>query len=82
MMPLHFKGELLAGMAQSAQRTEHAAESAEFLERIVKTMPGTAYAAAAEKWMASPEAASRTKVTCQSCHEPGRLAARTSALAK
>jgi len=79
--PLHIKGELLAGMAQSAQRTGHPAESAEFVSRIVNTMPKTPYASMAQKWMDNPETASRTKLTCMSCHEPGRLAARTSALA-
>ena len=79
--PLHLKGELLAGMAQSAQRTGHAVEGAQFLERIVKTMPGTAYASMAQKWIDAPEVAATTKLTCQSCHDAGRLAARTAAFA-
>jgi hypothetical protein len=81
-LPLHVKGELLAGMAQSAQRTGHAVEFAEFLERIVKTMPGTPYASVAQKWTENPSVVSTTKVTCMTCHEAGKLAARTAALAK
>jgi tetratricopeptide (TPR) repeat protein len=79
-MPVHLKGELLAGMAQSAQRTGHQEEAAQFLDRIVKTMPETPYASMAQKWIDKPEIAATTKVTCQTCHEPGRLAARTAAL--
>jgi hypothetical protein len=78
--PLHLKGELLGGLAQAAQRTGRKEEAAQLLDRIVKTMPGTAYATMAQKWIDNPEVAAKTKVTCQSCHEPGRLEARKAAL--
>jgi hypothetical protein len=79
-MPLHLKGELLAGMAQTAQRTGHAAEAAQFVDRILTTMPNTAYAQVAQKWKDSPEAATKASLLCHSCHEPGRLEARKATL--
>jgi hypothetical protein len=81
-LPLHFQGELLAGMAESAQRSGHVAESAAFLKRILATLPGTPYAAMAKRWIESPEIAARTKLTCQTCHDAGRLKARQAALAQ
>jgi hypothetical protein len=79
-LPLHLKGELLAGVAQTAQRTGHSEEAAQFTRRIVETMPGTAYATAARRWVEKPETMSRGSIACQTCHEAGRLAARTAAL--
>src|SRR5262249_4005227 len=43
-LALHSKGELLAGLAQAAQRSAHRDESAQVLEKIITTMPGTTYA--------------------------------------
>lgn len=43
-LPLHMKGELLAGIAQSALRSGRKDEAAQFLGRIVTLMPGTPYA--------------------------------------
>ena len=80
-MPLHMKGELLGGMAQTAQRTGRAEEASQFVERILTSMPGTAYAAVAQKWKDSPEAAAKTSLICHSCHEAGRLEARKATLA-
>jgi hypothetical protein len=74
-LPLHHKGELLAGMAQSAQRSGHFAESTQFLDKILTTMPGTPYAAAAKKWVDSPDLIAKTNLTCKSCHDAGRLEA-------
>jgi tetratricopeptide (TPR) repeat protein len=80
-LPVHFRGELLAGVAQAAQRTGRAAKAANFLERIIKTLPGTPYATAAKKWIDSPGQVGETKLVCQTCHEAGRLEARKLALA-
>jgi hypothetical protein len=79
-LPLHFRGELLAGMAQSAQRSNHAAESAQFLEKILTTMPGTPYATMAKKWIDFPESSAKTSLTCKTCHDAGRLEARKASL--
>jgi hypothetical protein len=80
-MPLHLKGELLAGLAMSAQRTGRSDEAGSYLTKIVEGMPGTAYATAAKRWIEQPGMRDKSSVACQTCHEPGRLAARTTALA-
>lgn len=80
-MPLHLKGELLAGLALTAQRTGHAEEAAALLTRIVEGMPGTVYATSAKRWIERPETREKSSLACQTCHDPGRLAARQTALA-
>lgn len=80
-LPLHLKGELLGGMAQSAQRSNHTAEASQFLRKIVTMMPGTSYAALAKTCLESPLSAARINLTCHSCHEEGRLEARAAELA-
>lgn len=42
-MPVHFQGELLAGMAQSAQRTGRTDEAAQFVDRILTLMADTPF---------------------------------------
>jgi hypothetical protein len=81
-MPLHFKGEVLAGMAQSAQRTGRTAEAAEFLDKMLVLLAGTPYEPTAKKWKEDPASASTTSLVCQNCHAPGRLSARLAALNK
>jgi hypothetical protein len=81
-MPLHFKGELLAGLAQSAYRTNRTEEGAQYIEKMIALLPGTAYEARARRVKENPELASKVALGCQSCHEPGRLDARRAALAK
>jgi tetratricopeptide (TPR) repeat protein len=81
-LPSHIKGELLGGLAESSQRTGHTEEAAKYLDQIIAQMPGSAYATRAEAWKKDPSLASHDHVTCQSCHEPGRLVAARAALAK
>ena len=79
-LPLHIRGELLAGLAQSAQRTGRSQEAAQFIEKIQTLLPDTPYANVAQQWKESPESATNTSITCRTCHESGRLAARLAAL--
>ena len=81
-LPVHIRGELLAGLAQSAQRTGHADESRRYVDEILRVLPGTPYEARAKKWKETPTLADRTSLGCQTCHDPGRLAARQAALSK
>ena len=81
-LPVHHKGEVLSGMAQSAQRTGRAEESARFVDRILTMMPGTTYEKAAKQWKADPASAAKTNITCKNCHAPGRLATRLATLNK
>jgi tetratricopeptide (TPR) repeat protein len=73
-LPLHIKGELLAGVAETEFRAGDRARATAALEQILKDMPGTPYANAAASWLSAPEKVTKdTKLVCQSCHEPGRL---------
>ena len=79
--PVHFRGEVLAGMAQSAQRTGRAEEAAQFVDKLL-AMPGTPYEKLAKDWKANPASAATTNLTCKTCHGPGRLSAKLAALNK
>jgi tetratricopeptide (TPR) repeat protein len=81
-LPLHLKGELLGGLAQSAQRTGHAEEAAQYVDKIIASMPNTPYEKAAKQWKANPQSAATTSITCMSCHDAGRLSARMAAMNK
>lgn len=79
-LPVHIRGELLGGLAQSAQRTGHIQEMEQSLDKIIAVLGGTPYEPVARQWKKNPEAAAKTSITCLTCHEGGRLAARITAL--
>jgi len=79
-LPLHMRGELLGGLAESAQRTGRTKEVAEYLDKILAVAPDTAYAEAAKRWRKDPKAATAARLTCLGCHAAGRLTARLAAL--
>ena len=79
-LPVHLRGELLGGLAQSAQRTGHTQEVAQYLDKILELLRDTPYEPVAKQWKKSPEAAAGTSIACLTCHESGRLAARLAAL--
>jgi hypothetical protein len=79
-LPVHLRGELLGGLAQSAQRTGRTEELNEYLDTILEVLPDTAYARVAREWKADAKAAVSKRIACLSCHAPGRLAARQAAL--
>ncbi len=79
-LPLHLRGELLGGLAQSAQRIGRTKEMADYLDKLIAAAPATEYARTAKKWKEDPKAAVTMPLTCLSCHAPGRLQARKSAL--
>jgi len=81
-MPVHFAGEVLAGMAQSAQRTGRAEESAQFVERMLTVLAETPFEKTARQWKANPSSAAGSNLTCKNCHAAGRLSARIAALDK
>ena len=81
-MPLHFKGELLSGMAQSAHRTGRTEESAQFVDRMLTMLANTQFEKTAQQWKADPASAATTNLTCKNCHAPGRLSAKIAALNK
>jgi hypothetical protein len=81
-MPPHFSGELLAGLAQSAQRTGRADESAQWVDKMLVVLQNTPYEATARKWKEQPQSAAASSVACKTCHEPGRLAPTISRLSR
>jgi tetratricopeptide (TPR) repeat protein len=81
-LPVHMRGELLGGLAQSAQRTGHAEEVQKHLDKILAVLPGTPYEPVAKQWKADPKSAANSSITCLTCHDGGRLAARLAVLNK
>jgi hypothetical protein len=79
-LPLHIRGELLAGLVQSAQRTGRDKEFNEYLDKMIAVLSDTAYGRVAQQWKNDPQAAAGTNISCKSCHAPGRLSARIAAL--
>ena len=75
-LPVHIRGELLGGLAVSAQRTGRTQEAAEYVDRILQVMADTPYAKIAQQWKENPASAKTATITCLNCHESGRLAAR------
>ena len=79
-LPVHLRGELLAGLAQSAQRTGRAEEANQHLDKMLTLLRDTPYESVAKKWKADPKAAAGSTLACMTCHESGRLAARMATL--
>lgn len=81
-LPLHHKGEVLSGLAQTADRTGRGEEAAAQIERILTLLPDTAYASRARQWKDHPSGRAKVKLTCQTCHGPGTLVARIAEVSK
>jgi hypothetical protein len=79
-LPVHIRGELLGGLAQSAARTGRTEELAQYLDKIETLLADTPYGPIAKQWKANPKAAATGSITCMTCHEGGRLTARRNAL--
>jgi tetratricopeptide (TPR) repeat protein len=75
-LPLHIRGELLAGLAQSAQRTGRTKELDEYLDKMIAVLPDSGYGRMAEQWKKDPQSAATSNISCKSCHAEGRLSAR------
>jgi hypothetical protein len=81
-LPLHHKGEVLTGLAQSAQRTGRDAELGPQLDRILTLLANTPYAKTAQQWKDNPASRAQSKLACQTCHGPGTLVARLAEVSK
>ncbi len=79
-LPVHLRGELLGGLAQSAMRTGRTEEASKYLDKILTVLKDTPYEPIARKWKENPKAADGASITCMTCHDSGRLAARLTAL--
>lgn len=78
--PVHFKGEVLGGLAQSAIRTGRTQEANQYLDKILVVLRDTPYEPVAKRWKENPKSAENSSITCLSCHESGRLAVRLASL--
>jgi hypothetical protein len=72
-LPVHFKGEVLSGLTQSAQRLGRTDEAARHLDRMLIVLADTPYERLAKQWKADPAIAATTNLTCKGCHTAGRL---------
>lgn len=72
-LPVHHRGEMLAGSVMSAQRTGRTAEANERLDKMLAVVKGTPYEAEALSWKADLKTASGKSLICKNCHEDGRL---------
>jgi hypothetical protein len=79
-LPVHFRGELVAGLATAAQRTGRKEEQEKYVEMMLTMLKDTPYEATAQEWKANPASAATSKLTCKTCHNPGRLSSRLAAL--
>lgn len=79
-LPVHLRGELLAGLAQTAQRTGRTEEQAQYIDKMLTALANTPYEPTAKQWKAHPESAANSSVACMTCHDQGRLAARVASL--
>lgn len=79
-LPVHIKGELLGGLAQSAMRTGRTEEAVKYLDKILEVLNDSPYAPVARQWKANPQAANGSSIVCLTCHDSGRLSARMNAL--
>ena len=73
-LPPHHRGEVMAGLVQSAQRSGRRGEFTAALERMLPLVKGTPYEATALQWKADPASAARSNLACKQCHDRGRLA--------
>jgi hypothetical protein len=73
-LPVHFKGELLAGLVTASQRTGRTAEMNKHLDKMLVSLAGTPYEATAKQWRQNPQIQGTTSLACKNCHNDGRLA--------
>lgn len=72
-LPLHLRGELLAGLAQSAERLGDWEDAKTYLTQIVNSLSDSPYERKAKKWLEDPASAKNSTLVCQTCHDAGRL---------
>ena len=68
-MAAHSRGELLGGLAVGYRLLGDNEKSMTYLQRIVKELPNTEYAARASAWIANPATVKPTDRFCIGCHE-------------
>jgi hypothetical protein len=81
-LPLHHKGEVLSGLALTADRTGRRDEADAGVDRILTLMPNTPYASRARQWKDDPSGRATSRLACQTCHAPGMLVSRIAEVSK
>ncbi|HEY6391694.1 MAG TPA: hypothetical protein VIX89_10475 [Bryobacteraceae bacterium] len=73
-LPVHLRGETLAGLAETNQKLGNLEQARVYLKRISASLPDTPYAETAERWLAHPESVGADQqIVCGTCHDAGRL---------
>jgi tetratricopeptide (TPR) repeat protein len=67
-LPTHSKGELLGGLADGYRRLGNYEKSSQYLERMVKEMPGTEYQTQAKRWLVDLPKVDKQDRFCIGCH--------------
>ena len=78
-LPVHFRGEVMAGLAQAAERLGESEKATALTQELVVAIPGTPYAVFGKRWLDKPETRAKSKIACATCHDAGRLQARLDA---
>ena len=78
-LPVHFRGEVRAGLAQAAERLGESEKATALTQELVVAFPGTPYAVFGKRWLDKPETRAKSKIACATCHDAGRLQARLDA---
>jgi tetratricopeptide (TPR) repeat protein len=65
---VHNRGELIGGLADGYRLLGNNTKAAEFLERMVKELPGTPYEKQARRWINNLAAVGRQERFCLGCH--------------
>jgi hypothetical protein len=73
--PPHFRGEVLAGLAQAELRLGDGEKGKTLAADLVAALPGTPYALFAQRMLDKPATVAKAKLTCLTCHDSGRLQA-------
>ena len=79
-LPVHVRGELLAGLVQSSQRLGRQEDLDKYLDKMIEVLPNTRYSRTAKKWKDDPQVAATDNISCVGCHGPGRLSRRIAKL--
>lgn len=78
-LPVHLRGETVAGLAEANQKLGDVAAAQVYLRKIQEILPNTPYARTARRWLSQPEAVDGSQqIVCQTCHDAGRLHAEAS----
>lgn len=71
-LSVHSKGELMGGLADAYRRLGNTERSREYLDRLVRELPGSVYEKQAKRWLADLQAVGKKEGFCLGCHTRSR----------